>query len=163
MDREGWIDISLIASFNRMQRLTSDLSLVRDTMMISSLLEVRDDKVRLTGDRWKEFIIPSSLQSHSSSSSIDPRASAAYSLANTLSGLEISGDDAATIQAKVTAAVLGTKSSMFQVNGNGKLPEVEKDESASNTTTGSALTDATPGAATSPPTSDAESEKRSSA
>ena len=50
---------------------------------------------------------------------------------------------------------------MAEVNRNGKLPEVEKDESASNTTTGSILTDATPGAVTSPPTSDAESEKRS--
>lgn len=164
MDREGWIDISMIASFNRVQLLTSDLSLVRDTMTISSLLEVKDDKVRLTGDRWKEFTLPQSPQSNSVTLPMAPQVSAAYSLANTLSGLQISGDDAATIQAKVTAAVLGTKSSMFQmaeVNRNGKLPEVEKDESASNTTTGSILTDATPGAVTSPPTSDAESEKRS--
>ncbi|KAF8325851.1 uncharacterized protein EI90DRAFT_2931249 [Cantharellus anzutake] len=160
MDGEGWIEIGMIASFNRMQRLTLDVSLVRDTMMISSMLEVKDNKVRLANDQWKAFILPHSEQNALSNTS---RSSAAYSLANTLSGLQISGDDAATIQAKVTVAVLGTKSSIFQIteaDGNGKVPEGEKDESSSNTTTGSVLTDATPAATTSPPTSDEEIEKR---
>jgi hypothetical protein len=62
MDSQGWIDIAMIASFNRVRTLTTDASLVRDTMVISSLVEVSDegrgDKVRLVNHGWVPFVLP---------------------------------------------------------------------------------------------------------
>jgi hypothetical protein len=162
MDSEGWIDIGIIASFNRVQRLTPDINLVRDTMSLSSLLEVSGDKVRLAHHRWEDFVLPANLPS-SIEQAINPIASRPYSMA---SGSMLTSDDAATIQAKVTAAVLGNKSSMLQIaETNGRSGETEKDESSSNTTAESLTTsDVTRTLGTaSPPSSlasDEEMEKR---
>lgn len=194
MDSEGWIDISVIASFNRVQNLTQDYNLVRETMGLSAYLEVNDTKVRVAG--WQEFVLPPTPGSSSSQplypaavastlpalSTPGMRSSAAYSLAASLSNLTLSGDDAATIQRKVTEAVLGTKSTMRQIaelHGNRSGDETiaisealaalevsrvkkehmdEPESSASTTTVGSQApteSDATPGAtgASSPPSS----------
>lgn len=176
MDSEGWLDISIIASFNRVQNLTQDFNLVRETMSLSAYLEVSEDKVRLAHRRWQEFVLPptpgstqgslpSSLPGVPSTpgSYTGSMSAAAYSLASSLSGLALVGDDTATIQAKVTEAVLGNKSSMRRIaeehgNDNGDAigsgassATNERDESASSTTAGSStMTEATP-AATSPP------------
>ena len=175
MGNEGWIDISVIASFNRIQNLTQDYNLVRDTMTLSAYLEVNENMVRLAHRRWQEFVLPPTPNSSQSgvpsnspaanTPSVPPHggmlSAAAYSLATSLSNLTLTGDDAATIQAKVTEAVLGTESSMCQavetrdtlVNGYASGASFgERDESASNTTVGSLATQPTP-AATSPPSS----------
>lgn len=167
MDGEGWIDISIIASFNRILNLTPDYNLVRDTMGLSAFLEVAETKVRLAHMRWQQFVAPPtpglSLSGLPSTPSLPPyggmMSAAAYSLASSLSGLTLTGDDAATIQAKVTEAVLGTKSTMRQIaetHGGGadgaEGSSGERDESASSTTGGSLVTQPTP-AATSPPSS----------
>lgn len=57
MDAAGWIDISIIASFNRIKNLTTDQSIVRDTMCFTPLLEVVDNYVRLR-QHWPEWILP---------------------------------------------------------------------------------------------------------
>jgi hypothetical protein len=134
MDAEGWIDITIIASFNRVQRLTQDINLVRDTMALSSLLEVSGDKVRLANRRWEDFVLPANLP-NSIEQRINPIAPQPFS---TASGSTLTSDDAATIQAKVTAAVLGNKSSMFQIaEVNGISGGTEKHESPSNVLVGS--------------------------
>jgi hypothetical protein len=195
MDSEGWIDIPVIASFNRVQSLTHDVDLVRDAMSLSAFLEVSENKVRLAHRRWQDFVLPPTpslapASQHSSSPSLfhlsgistpGMRSSAAYSLAASLSNLALSGDDAATIQAKVTEAVLGTKSSMRHIaeihgrdagttqhavvgNGHsvphhprvmepGNVPSEPADESASNTAADSQMTDALPAVGTSSPSS----------
>ncbi|KAH8913612.1 winged helix DNA-binding domain-containing protein, partial [Atractiella rhizophila] len=56
MDSQGWVDISMVASFNRIKSLTDDMNLVRDTMSLSTFLEVRDWKVRKRGD-WYHWIL----------------------------------------------------------------------------------------------------------
>lgn len=168
MDGEGWIDISIIATFNRILNLTPDYNLVRDTMGLSAFLEVAETKVRLAHMRWQQFVSPPtpglSQSGLPSTPSHPPHggmlSAAAYSLASSLSGLALTGDDAATIQAKVTEAVLGTKSTMRQIaethGGVGadgaEGSSGERDESASSTTGGSLMTQPTP-AATSPPSS----------
>ncbi|CAL1709066.1 unnamed protein product [Somion occarium] len=61
MDSRGWISISLIASFNRVKQLTADVQLVRDVLSLSSLVEVRDNNVRI--HEWRRYILPTAPQS----------------------------------------------------------------------------------------------------
>jgi len=58
MDAEGWINVHTIASFNRVQKLTRDYDFVRNTIALSSLLEVVEDKVRLAHGGWERFVLP---------------------------------------------------------------------------------------------------------
>ncbi|KAI0790350.1 hypothetical protein C8Q75DRAFT_112098 [Abortiporus biennis] len=61
MDSRGWIHIPLIASFERVKSLTLDLQLVQDVLALSSLVEVRDDYVRI--HRWERYILPTAAKS----------------------------------------------------------------------------------------------------
>lgn len=63
MDSRGWVPIPLIASFNRVKRLTQDINLVRDALALSSLVEVKDDYVRLSNDQWKQWVLPQAPRS----------------------------------------------------------------------------------------------------
>lgn len=63
MDSEGWIDISTIASFNRVRSFTPELAVVREVMLLSSLLEVREDKVRLARGQSKLWVLPNAKPS----------------------------------------------------------------------------------------------------
>lgn len=62
MDTAGWIDIAMIASFNRIKSLTPEVPLVKEMMEVSSLLEVQGDVVRLKGDLQK-WILPTAKTS----------------------------------------------------------------------------------------------------
>ncbi|KAJ8488817.1 hypothetical protein ONZ51_g3301 [Trametes cubensis] len=61
MDSRGWIPISLIASFNRVQKLTTDPQLVTDVLVLSSLVEVRDGYVRT--HQWQQYVLPTAQKS----------------------------------------------------------------------------------------------------
>jgi la-related protein 1 len=56
MDSRGWVPIQLISSFNRVRQLTVDAQLVRDVLTLSTLVEVRDEWVRMNG--WEQFVLP---------------------------------------------------------------------------------------------------------
>ncbi|KAI0635318.1 hypothetical protein C8Q77DRAFT_697325 [Trametes polyzona] len=56
MDNRGWIPIPIIASFNRVRKLTTDTQLVTDVLTLSSLVEVRDGHVRV--HQWQQYILP---------------------------------------------------------------------------------------------------------
>lgn len=56
MDSAGWIEISLLSSFNRVKRLTEDWQLVKDVLTLSSLVEVYGDWVRMRD--WKLYVLP---------------------------------------------------------------------------------------------------------
>lgn len=58
MDSRGWIPISLIASFKRVRTLTPDIALVTDVLILSSIVEVRDEWVRMGGNQWEPFVLP---------------------------------------------------------------------------------------------------------
>ena len=58
MDSEGWIDISMISSFNRLRSLTPEVPVVKEVMLLSSLLEVRENKVRIAGPDSKRWVLP---------------------------------------------------------------------------------------------------------
>lgn len=58
MDSLGFVSISVLASFNRVRALTSDPTLVRETLALSSLVEVRGDRARLAHGDWKTWVLP---------------------------------------------------------------------------------------------------------
>ncbi len=58
MDSEGWIDIAMIGSFNRVKTLTQDPTMLREVVTLSSLLEVRDNKVRLANGESNRWVLP---------------------------------------------------------------------------------------------------------
>jgi hypothetical protein len=58
MDSEGWIDIPMIASFNRIKSLTPDVAIVKEVMLQSALLEVKEEHVRLANGESKKWVLP---------------------------------------------------------------------------------------------------------
>lgn len=71
MDSRGWIPISLIASFNRIKALTEDTRLVKDVLILSSIVEVIGDSVRMGSNQWAPFVLPdahpSTVEGHTES------------------------------------------------------------------------------------------------
>ncbi|GLB39278.1 hypothetical protein LshimejAT787_0604400 [Lyophyllum shimeji] len=61
MDSRGWVPISLIASFNRVRQLTMDTQLVRDVLLLSSVVQVKDEWVRMVS--WQQFVLPDAAPS----------------------------------------------------------------------------------------------------
>ncbi|KAJ7336410.1 winged helix DNA-binding domain-containing protein, partial [Mycena albidolilacea] len=57
MDSQGWVRIDVLASFNRVQAKTSDVSLVRDVLGLSDYAEIRGEWVRST-EGWEQFVLP---------------------------------------------------------------------------------------------------------
>ncbi|CAM0146764.1 unnamed protein product [Urochloa decumbens] len=57
MDGQGWVDISLIAGFKKVQKLTKDLHYIKETVQTSSILEMQGDKIRKQND-WEKWVIP---------------------------------------------------------------------------------------------------------
>lgn len=51
----------LLASFNRVKILTQDLNLVKEVLYLSSMVQVRDEWVRMGG--WERFVLPDAAES----------------------------------------------------------------------------------------------------
>ena len=63
MDSKGWIPIALIASFNRIKQLTIDVAMVKSVLSLSSIIEVREDYVRLNNRQWVKYVLPGATSS----------------------------------------------------------------------------------------------------
>lgn len=57
MDAEGYVDLALLANFNRVKTLTMDVNLIREALLISQVLEVIDTKVRKR-EGWEFWLLP---------------------------------------------------------------------------------------------------------
>ncbi|KAM6591323.1 hypothetical protein CsatA_013928 [Cannabis sativa] len=57
MDDQGWVPITLIAGFNKVQLLTDNIQLILDSVRMSSAVEVQGDKVRRRTD-WSRWLLP---------------------------------------------------------------------------------------------------------
>lgn len=57
MDEEGFVPISLFASFHKVARLSSVPRVIQEALSESKTLEMRDDKVR-SKDDWKKWLLP---------------------------------------------------------------------------------------------------------
>ncbi|KAL1406227.1 hypothetical protein Q8F55_007918 [Vanrija albida] len=98
MDSEGWIDTAMIASFNRIKQMVTDVALVTEVMTMSSLLEVKDDKVRLTGGEAKRWVLPDAKPSKfgtNASHNPSPKKSAGEGAAEVSHGIPASMDASA--------------------------------------------------------------------
>ncbi len=66
MDSQGWIDINVIASFNRVRSLTGDTNvlLVRDVLRMSAVVELspEGDRCRMAADGWQNFVLPATAE-----------------------------------------------------------------------------------------------------
>lgn len=62
MDDAGWLPISLISSFNRIKNLSTDLSIISETMSLTPLLEMNGNFVRLRGN-WGDWLLPGASKS----------------------------------------------------------------------------------------------------
>lgn len=58
MDHNGWVDIATIASFNRIKNHTTDVALVKECAQLSGILEVREDKLRLSNGQYRQWVLP---------------------------------------------------------------------------------------------------------
>lgn len=66
MDHQGFVPVSVIASFNRVRMLAMNPSQILDALRFSTVVEVQGDRVRKRDD-WAKWILPS--KQHDSTSS----------------------------------------------------------------------------------------------
>nr|XP_018265653.1 uncharacterized protein I303_02024 [Kwoniella dejecticola CBS 10117]OBR87811.1 hypothetical protein I303_02024 [Kwoniella dejecticola CBS 10117] len=145
MDSEGWIDIAMIASFNRVKSLTPDVAIVKDCMTLSSLLEVREESVRLAGQdapRWvlpdaKPSKFPVDQSSTTMSGSPSQLTEESRDLANNSNDISITSDEGSSlpppprisgIAAEVENALMKNSSAAPAVNG--AMPDEKAEEGA---------------------------------
>ncbi|KAL2522217.1 la-related protein 1C-like [Forsythia ovata] len=91
MDAEGWVPISLIATFPRVQKLTPNIQMILDSLRASTVVEIQGDKIRKRG--WKAWL-QNSNSINTDSGSQPPDASAEKFLARSLQ--KVSFDDTST-------------------------------------------------------------------
>ncbi|KAL0088709.1 hypothetical protein J3Q64DRAFT_1637145 [Phycomyces blakesleeanus] len=56
MDAQGYVDLQLLANFNRVKGLTTDMSLIRESVQASTLLDISSDKIRRK-EGWQTWLI----------------------------------------------------------------------------------------------------------
>ena len=69
MDQEGWLPLSTIANFNRMQYLTNDFQLLCEVAQTSAVIEYRKDSFVRLKNEWKNWIFPPSSTTTSATTS----------------------------------------------------------------------------------------------
>ncbi|KAK4854357.1 hypothetical protein QYF36_022704 [Acer negundo] len=58
MDDQGWVPIKLIAGFNKVKLLTSNIRLILDALQGSMVVEVKGDKIRRRNDWIRWIMVP---------------------------------------------------------------------------------------------------------
>ncbi|KAL6909337.1 hypothetical protein ACP4OV_001618 [Aristida adscensionis] len=86
MDDQGWVDISVIAGFNKVRKLTDDVQCVKEIVQSLPMLEMQGDKVR-TRDDWNIWVIPRSSNRDTTSSSFSAPSHNVNNLTAHLGGL----------------------------------------------------------------------------
>ncbi|XP_065884842.1 la-related protein 1B-like isoform X2 [Dysidea avara] len=71
MDEEGFVPISVIANFNRLQALTQDTELIKESLQGSTTVEMKGDKVRKM-QNWQVWVVASRDQSTQTGSGYSP-------------------------------------------------------------------------------------------
>ncbi|KAJ7550692.1 hypothetical protein O6H91_07G112700 [Diphasiastrum complanatum] len=93
MDDQGFIPVSVIASFNRVKMLTTNEKLILDALCNSDIVEVQGDKLRKRND-WPHWLLPAchcSSSSPSDSSSLDRKANGELRKSELSSEVKIEG------------------------------------------------------------------------
>eukprot|EP00850_Spirogloea_muscicola_P009616 SM000054S18102 [mRNA] locus=s54:440733:447155:- [translate_table: standard] len=58
MDEQGFIDVAVIAQFNRVKMLTNDTALILDSLRNSAVVEIQGERLRKRED-WMNWLLPS--------------------------------------------------------------------------------------------------------
>ncbi|XP_054797936.1 la-related protein 1C-like [Prosopis cineraria] len=66
MDEQGWVPITLIASFRRVKSLTNNVQVILDSMRNSNVVEVQGDKLRRRNE-WMKWLPSSQIRTDSGS------------------------------------------------------------------------------------------------
>ncbi|KAL8055646.1 hypothetical protein ABFX02_04G069000 [Erythranthe guttata] len=64
MDNQGWVPISVIAAFKRVQRMNADIPLILDALQASETVEVQGERVRRRNE-WSKWIPVSDISTSS--------------------------------------------------------------------------------------------------
>lgn len=91
MDEQGWVPIKLIAGFAKVKNLTDDIAFITKAIRTSTLVEVKDDKIRRQND-WKKWIMPESLRITSQPTYPNPISSTEF--ASRIQKMHINGESA---------------------------------------------------------------------
>ncbi|KAJ7960434.1 La-related protein like [Quillaja saponaria] len=70
MDDQGWVQVSTVADFKRVKKMSTDIPFILDALQSSTTVEVQGDKIRKC-DNWSKWIqkpseLPSKDQAHQS-------------------------------------------------------------------------------------------------
>ncbi|WVZ61367.1 hypothetical protein U9M48_011259 [Paspalum notatum var. saurae] len=88
MDGQGWVDMSLIATFKKVKKLTNDLQYIKETLQSSSILEMKDGKIRKRHD-WDKWVIPRESNPDITSSSASVASPNVNNLTTHLGGMDL--------------------------------------------------------------------------
>ncbi|CAM8957723.1 unnamed protein product [Rhodiola kirilowii] len=100
MDEQGWVPIKLIAGFKKVVTLTDNITFIMEAMRASTVVEVKDDKVRRRND-WMKWLMPESLRVPSMSTYLDPGSSS--DVAAHIEKINIHGDSGDILRATMPA------------------------------------------------------------
>ena len=84
MNSEGYVDVQLLANFNRVKALATDINLINEALAESHLLEVKDGKVRKR-EGWQTWVLPAAAPSKSAAEAVKqsaPSSSPQHTLAS---------------------------------------------------------------------------------
>lgn len=92
MDKQGYVDLQVLANFNRVRSLTTDMNLIRDALKQSDVVELDSsaNKVRRR-EGWETWILPASMQPRT-----EPLTSSSSSSAQQLPQIAVSASSNAT-------------------------------------------------------------------
>lgn len=114
MDDQGWVPITLIANFPRVKSLTSNVQLILDSLQASTIVEVKDDKLRRRVD-WMKWISSSGRVSIDSGSQ-SPGMSSYNMLSTGLQKITL-GEVGASNQNSTTGKAVLVRSSSEELSG----------------------------------------------
>nr|CAD1835717.1 unnamed protein product [Ananas comosus var. bracteatus] len=102
MDEQGWVPLSLIASFNKVREITNSLEFIVETVQLSTVAELQGDKIRRRND-WMNWVLPkpNNIISASGPSSPATPASAATNVDTLSAHFQTFGLDAMNIRSRM--------------------------------------------------------------
>lgn len=111
MDEQGWVPISLIATFRRVQQLTNDVTLILDALRNSTILEVQGERVRRRNgwSKWRQSSGTSNNNSAASGSQTPPVSAEDAPLSASMQSLSL---DESSANANGEEGVIGSRNEM---------------------------------------------------
>lgn len=118
MDQNGWVPVTLIASFKKVTQLTDNIQLILEAVRSSSVVEAQGDKIRRRDD-WMRWIMPPSVQFPTTSSLQSPESPTVATLSADIRGVSLN-ERTTDVKAEVLLqSSSGNLSSSLPTNNDG--------------------------------------------